>query len=648
MNWQPIDFQGIISLDSPVINLLHQYLDEQESLLARAILESIPSKLQPAILSYNPNTSIKLPDAIESFSKKCSLNHDEIKTLSPDTDWQPTVNKINKAYWQYTEILEGCVTELFQQLDHIGLEHWHSRLSEVISTIKELLSHKIEDLIWNIKRLEAQLWKFRLALYPTYNYKRYYAKISFLWSSLLDKKLTRNLNQTQSFLRMQYARFVKRYGNYLKLQEQVEKSLEKFDTYPVIAQLDRESQRLLKKLYQLLKLWEMNQSSKAVPSRELILALRHALSIEKAISLFIDYHAGLKTLLFSYSSSLKKQGEQFFEEEQSKETMEVALSHTHAEIHSLGTTISHYRDFLLRSDPDPYVRSRLGFSEWIVGPEPAQTKPLLELGYDVDHLDELCKHLEVALKRDPKAKGQISFEEVDPEISKMLHEMSQPLATRRMMRNRAENIIEMLEKLDEWGSFSYGIVDYVGIILSKLIRIDWKYHVSFEFNSFHQLYNIHNGLVEHVDDRSHVNRMQKFTKLLQRVQDWVSKHRTQRHFHDIELDMNDIKVYLQDFFAHAQRLSADSLTPREQRDKLIKDISQQLLEYRYLFGNFFYQLRQNENEGQLVRNQFLFVDQYFESIEVKLQEMRNQEYEIPEQGKEQEPNKEGESEDKEF
>jgi len=633
MSWQPIDFQGLVSLDTPVIDLLYQYLDEQESALGRAILDAIPPNMQTPILGYGSNTVIRLSDAIEMFSKKCATHSIEQDNLATKDDWKPTAEKINKAMWNYVEALEGCVIELFQQLEQIGLEQWHSRLPQVLGTIKELLQHKIEDLIWAIKRLEDQLWRYRLNLQPKNNFQHWHTKLSSLWSSILDKDLTKNLEKTQAFLRTNYTKFLKRYGGYVKLQEEVEQSLEKFDNFPIINGLEKDNQKLFKKLYQLLKLWELNQTAKAVPNRELTLALRHALSIEKATLIFKEYYINLKKLLFGQSRTFKNQGERILENSVAKVAMQENIEYGQHEIHMLAMTIFHYRDFLLKADPDPYVRSRLGFSESIVGPEPAQTKPLIELGYDIEKLGQLSAQLLEAIKKNDHI--QLSISEIDAEITHALHEIGHPLATKRMIRQKAERIIENLMLLDQWTAFSWDIVDYVGSTLSKLIRIDWKYFVVFEFLNFHELYSIHQGLILPINDRSHNNRLQKFTKLLNHVQQWVVKHRTQSHFHDIELDMNDIKIYLQDFLAFVQRIASDTSIPPEKLNIVSQDIAQELLEYRYLFGNFFYQLRQHESEGQLIRRQFLFVDQYFESVDLKLHEMTNREPSTPPQETEQ-------------
>lgn len=630
MSWQPIDFQGITSIDTSLVDLIHQYLEEKEGDLSKSILEAIPEELIPA-LPYSFNTPIKLSDAIEMFNKKC-LQITMGTITNEGLNWKRTVHEINQALWEYVEVLEGCATELYQQLEQIGLEQWHPRLPHVVSTINELLLHKMEDLTWGIKRLEGNLWKYRISCEKQLNRSTLLLNLSHYWKSLLDRDLTGNLDKCQAFLRSQSYKFLKRYGGYVELQEKVDKYLEKLETYPVLSSLERSSQIQFKKLYQLLKLWELNRQEKAVPSRELVLAIRHALSIEKAIGLIKEYYDAFKAHLFRQSRSLKNLGERLLTDDSLKNNFKENITQCLEEIHMMGATSAGYRDFLLRADPDPYVRSRLGFSEWITGPEPAQTKPLLDLGYEMESLNTLCERLGDALDRDPEISAS-AIDQVDPTIKRALHEMNQPLVTHRMMRNKAEVVLDGLQKLNEWEAFSQDVVHYVGQVFLALLRRDWKFQVVHELNLFHQLYQIHQGLLKPIDDRAHTARLQKFTKLLHQIQDWVSKNRAQSHFHDIEMDLNDIKEYLQDFLGYVQRVFQDKHLTFEKAQEWKAKIDQELLEYRFLFGSFFYHLRQNEVEGQLIRRQCLFVDQYFETVEQLLYEVENRTFESPEEPK---------------
>ena len=69
------------------------------------------------------------------------------------------------------------------------------------------------------------------------------------------------------------------------------------------------------------------------------------------------------------------------------------------EIKELTKTMAAYRDFLLKTDPNPYVSSRWGFAEWVVGPEPHRAKRMLGLVYSGTELhsafDKFCRELDL-------------------------------------------------------------------------------------------------------------------------------------------------------------------------------------------------------------------------------------------------------------
>ncbi|MBA3957623.1 MAG: hypothetical protein H0X51_04405 [Parachlamydiaceae bacterium] len=629
MSWKPIDFHGIVSLDTPLVDLLQSYIDEKESEVAYTILRALPLSENAPNLTPERTTDLKLSDAVEVFTKQNYQDGDPSPAISLE-EWNASVKRINTALWSYVETIEGCISELFQQLDAIGLEQWHTRLAQVVTSIKDLLSHKMEDLAWSIRRLEIQLRKGRQACEAPNSLQLLWTKVSYLWNSILDRSLLSHLKKNQEQLRSQYNKFMQRYRGFLQLQEQVDKSIEKLSNYQTLTSMDQEVGESFVKLYHLLKLWELNRTAKALPEREFIIALRNTMGVDKAALLFKDYHAALSKQLFEKSLHIKQHADDVTEDSPHRQLLLNQVSGYQTEAHLLGATIAHYREFLLRADPDPYVSTRLGFSDWVVGPEPIQTKPLLNLGYDVEALSELLERFEHAINKDP-SQQQMDRANLDQAVQESLHEMSHPLATHRQMRSEAEKILNTMQQLDELGSTDENSIFYFNQVFAKLLRADWKYHVVFGFPLFHQLFAIHKGLLPAIQDRHHAVRLIKFKKLLQQILEWVKAQKTQAHAHDIELDMNDIKGYLQDFLGYLQRIINDSHLTKEKASQLKQEVAQELLEYRYLFGNFFYRLRQNETEGPLIRRQFLFVDQYFETIEYKLHELSQRSWPEPEQ-----------------
>jgi len=627
MTWKPIDFQGIVSLEKSVVDHLKQYLNEKESQLGNTITHAIhtfPTETLPVVIPFSSGDALRLSDAVMAFGKNVSEISKSERSLVPADDWESAIREINEALWEYNEVLEGCVTELFQQINQIGVEGWSPGLLGVVRSIKTMLLDQMDQLGVVEEQLEGLLWKYRWACESRKGRGVWFKKIWYKWRRLLDRNLGSFLKETKKSLNLRYQKFVDRYHRYQSLNQKIDKSVAKFDGYQVFNELDEDVQKELKHLYRLIKLWKYNSESRLLPQENTIQALRKSFRAEKSYQLFHEYYEELQESLFDRSRLLKRNLNEFFQEVINRPLAHDMISGCRKELHTLAAMISSYRNFFLKTHPNPYVRSRWGFPEWIVGPEPESSMALLHLVFDVEKLEDLFNELEGALKEGKEPQNNYTLERKYREIEKILHEMGQPLTTRSVMRSRAEELLERLEDMNELGSFNENVVGYVGKIFSKALRADWQYHVLFEFPLFHELYAIHQGILGSYENRHHLNRMNKFKDLIVQIEDWVKRRDVHRHMHEIEMDMNDMKESLQEFLVYVQRMTDRVEAEKETLENVIQDIQLQLLEYRYLFGNFFHYLHQYEPDGKLIRNQFLFVDQYFETVENRLQDLRSE------------------------
>lgn len=626
MIWQAIDFQGIASFDKALSEQLQQYLEDKQTYYSQLIATSIPAELGASAPQLPPSdVHKKLSEGVGIFTRKVNQS-----LLSPSTDkarWESVANSLNTSMWEYTELLQGIAVELFQQLEQVGIEQWRPELLRVVEAIKESLLHHMEDLKWALKRLESSLWEYRLSQTP--QSKSLVSRFLTIWKTIIDPNIVKNLEKSQKFLNFRYQNFQHRYEQYMDLDKQIEKRMSKFLSYHILGTLESDYQENFKRLYRMLKLWKLNQQAKAVPERELIRVLRYSINPEKASNLFKSYFQALQNKLFSQSRRLKEPLDQSQDEigaaNQAIRQLEFqsSLSGQRFELHTLGATISAYRSFLLESDPNPYVRTRGGFSEWIVGQEPSQTKLLTEQEFDIEKLDAHYKQLSESF-RNPSETTPTSQEQICQQIQAILHDMGQPLASNSMMTHLANMFVNKLSEINELGSHNSEIVEQVTTLLSRAMRADWKYTALYDIPLFHDLYTIHMHILPPVTDRNHINRLRQFKLLIDKLRHWVHEKNVQIHLHEIELTINDTKAYLQDFFAQIQRISRDDSFTKANGPAVISNIYQQLLEYRYLFGHFFHQLHQTEMEEKLLRNRFLFVDHYFESIENKLIEMKEE------------------------
>ncbi len=611
MSWRSIDFRGLSDLDQKIVDQLEQYLHQKETRLAHQILNSI----QPTVLeTFSPllpfgGGHLKLSEAVEGFTKKVRLLVQGGTNDIPKDNGERVVKELNEALWEFTEVLEGSVVELFQQIKQVSVDRWHLSISRAVHAIKDMLIHYIEDVIWTIRRLEKPLRDYCARFQPKGGMLQ---RLGLYWRSYVDPTLLKNLNQSEAFLKQQYEAFDKRYLDYMHISVKVEDALQKMKNYPVLALLDVPEQNLYVDVFRLLKALEINRKPKGTLAQETIRSLKHLASIDSVVRVLRVYYRELKDAFFNSSLELKGLDKDPAVFKESLEKLKAKVRDYHYELQQLISTMGHYRTFLLKTDPNPYVRTRWGFSEWVVGPEPVKAKKVLNLIYSGEELSGGYARFFKSLDRDLITQ-QRHEDQAHQEIEKLLHEMGQPLISRFMMRNRAERLLEQLRECDEIGSAHLDTIYYVEEVLSKAMREDWKYHVLHEFPAFHELYRQHQGLSDYIEDPAHAFRMDRFRLLFDQIEEWVSTGDIYAHVHEIELDVNDMKTYLQDFLATVQRAvkekSSDPFL-----DETIYKFKQELLEYRYLFGQFFFALLAKDGNGQL-RNQFLFVDQYFESIE---------------------------------
>lgn len=513
--------------------------------------------------------------------------------------------------WEHVELLEGCIQELFVQIASVSIDRWDAVLAATVSGFKELLARNLknsEELLEEIEGGKASSLLARL-------------KSWLAWRLPVDKGLRRTLQRTKRLLDKLYGQFAERYAAYEKRSKAVAAQAEKLKEYEVLLSLGGGLTDEFKRLYRLLKLWDNGEKYREDFPKEMLVALKQ-FPREKTMQLFLRYFHALEDALYDKSRALKSAPRQLFSEVQGRAFFLETLKSQRREVHTLGATINKYKELSLRSDPNPYVRSRWGFVETPVGPEPKYATKLADLGYAVEELDLSYVRLIAALERGPNDSDQGLLAEADASIQEYLHTMSQPLIPAHLERYCSDKVLHILERLDELGSYGRAVVDYSRYVLARLLKADWRGYILQEMPLFQQLYILHQNTSEIAGDVNHRRRLEKLDILLKQVR-YKMRAEGSVAMNDIEYDVNDIKGYLQDFLATLQRTSKVENLSAVRARCYIEDASQCLLEYRYLFSAFFSSL-QHEAEGIYLRCQFSFVDHYFDSFEETIQAFRDQ------------------------
>lgn len=506
--------------------------------------------------------------------------------------------------WNEVDLLEGASSELFARLDRIPLFHWSDSLFRVVRELVSLLAERFGLLLNLVEAADTEQRRQT-------SFERLLS--CFSAKQRLDPKLSVHLREGKERLVAQSAQYETVRSEYLLLAERADQEMEQLRAFRVLPDLDTNDQNGYVNLARLLRILELYLSK--VPKEEGIFvekmkqALHEVSHMQRAIQIFENYFFALQKAFFQLSRAWKYSGGE------QKEGLLERLRADRKELLCFNETLLRERKFILASFPDPYVGACLGFTDWTVAAEPVLAKRVLRLIYFAQDWDDLLRGLEVKME----AGMQRSSVEEDG-VKNALREMSRPLLSKHHRRQAAEGYVNALDQLDEIGSGELATVRFMGEALRKgmrLDRVDQNLHL---FPRFHRIFALHQGLVERFEDPSHQVRMEHFRALQERLSGAIQKGDIYTHEHEIELDLAEMKRFLQDFLAAIQRAHKEKETDLFLVDTVSK-YQNQLMDYQYLFGSFFHQLLQKGGEHDVWRPYFAFVDRYLEAAERLLSQM---------------------------
>lgn len=620
MLWKPINFQGIVVIDKELVGQLRSYLDEKSRLLAEKIVAAFCG--QEAIESTTTPWVLQEAIRMVNTTVEAASSEDQGEGASINGPWRPVREAVDAASWEYIEVLEGCTVEFLQQLNNVRLDRLTLEVLQSIDSVRMLVMEHLDRAQESLASVNNALKQWRDATQPRQSAFHRLLRAAPWRKVVLDRSLFDHLQKTKEALDRRDHELKDAYQEYNRLSLKVQRSLHKLDEYQVLKTLEAPAGDKFGEIYRFLKMWKTNLKSRVLPDQDFVRIVRSITTPQDVITVCKEYYLALREGLFQISRALKSGAPRSNEEvAELRRKMRTKLTGLSAEIHSLGSSIGRFRDFLLRTDPNPYVRSRWGFSEWVVGPEPREAKELMHIGYEVEGLDTIFFQLTQSLERDGTVATTLRLMPAYGSIQSVLHEMGQPLASVGMMRTSADSLVDLLDELDELGSTQATVVTFMGEVLGKGLRADWKYHVLHELPQFHQLYRTHMGIVGPIDDPTHRSYFQKMRRLRDQVKEWTKAGDILAHAPEIEKELEEVKGYLQEFLSALHSIDEGQQLSRTQILSTTTKRRQALLEYRYLFGGICQLIVQNQQGGDQMRNQYLFIDQYFEFIENKLNEL---------------------------
>ena len=614
MLWKPINFQGVVVIDRELVDQLRQYLDDKEGALARQIVHAF----QVGGAEEAPSTrALTLGDAAAASKDSVEVLLQAREEGVAGLDRAELNDALDRALWDYVEVLEGSATEFLQQLDHVRLDRLTLDTLQAIDAVKLMIIEKVKRVSDAVVQVDSTLSRYIEGSQPNLPvWTRVTRRLG--WGTVsLDAALTAHLAKTEEALVSRDRQLKDSYQEYNRLSLKVQGSLHKLEGYQILKTLDSGKQEEFADIYRLLKMWKANLRSRGLPEKDVTRILRIKVSVPQVTEVFRSYYRSLTDALYDISRQLK---ETESVDKGVRRQLREQVDGYSRELHSLGSSVSRFRDFLLRTDPNPYVRARWGFTERITGAEPKETRDLQRLAFEIEGLDDLYRKIVESLQVEG-APGPLRSQSSYQQIQRAVHELSQPLASRPLMRKRGDYLVDLVEELDELGTTDGAVVNYVGEVLSKALRADWKYHVLHENPGFRRMFRIHFGIAPVADDPDHTSRIERLNTAFDELKEWAKGGSIWRPGEDVEAALEDIKGVMQEFLTALQSVGqAGELTDAQLSD-FVTQKRRQLLELRFQFGRFCVRRLQVHPEGVQLRNQFLFVDQYFEFIENKLNDL---------------------------
>lgn len=620
MIWKPIDFEKIVSLDSSIFTQFTEFLENKETDLANAIFDAF--QLSPADFPelMNKDNHLEINEAIDSIGKKIRLLPLHTMKTQTGKNWTSLTVSINNALWGYIEILEESITELFQQIEQIGFEKWSVSLMQIVESFEEFLKDRIEAVIWSIRRLEKILKDYRKKCEKQQIGWNFLYRLFVNSKSILDTSLEKNLKKSEQVLTKSFLDFSNSFLSYGKLNKKVQEDAHKLRGYLVLSQLDEENRDRYINIYRFLKLNELNEETKILPSYQTRNLLTNIATPTIVLNVFAHYLEALFNALFEDSRELKLI-QDTTEIEKTKKSVSQLLPFYKKEWQTLMTTFSRYEFFLEEDNEKKF--SLLEFLRSYFSEKKNEQEEQAQNGFKeaLERYGNILEQFTDEIGKESTTMNRFKQTHDYTEIQKILHEMTQPLISKMSMITYIDSLLLSSRELQELASSDPEIVDYMNDILSAILRLDWKYLVCFDNPLFYEIFHIHEGILDMPEERASTIRREKVKDLLMQLEEWVAEGSTQSHISEIEHDVNDIRSYLQDFLGSIQRIIREYKDKPEYKEAL-RSQAAQLLDYRFFFGKFFYFLEDSGSHGKNLHRNMLFVHQYFESMENLLKDWK--------------------------
>lgn len=582
-----MDSQARFLLDQALFEDLKSYLEGKKVALQDALLLSIARPPGAPFLPQPEQDNMRLRDAVDLFEERWQGLG---TTLLRSLDEESLAERLSNILWNYIEILEGMGRELFDQLLEVPVDEWDQDLYDRLDQTKIYLALKLKEIDEFTPALESSL---RRLFYKCNQQKRFgfWKQFRLRLRGILDPELLKRVHEAELYLHNHFVLFAKQFVFLKKIETSLAKEEYKFQHFALLSQLEKEKQRQFRRLWRLLKIWEVASREKVDLSSALQGPFRTLFPPGKTTQLLREYLAQFKQNIFQLARQSRVEKDI---------AAQAVICSWRAEMSTLIEVISSFRRYLLLTEN--------GGKRWPLAQEPRRTRELLQLGQESEQADQwlatLFEAQELSDGEDIDI-DRMKFKRVD----KLLLDMGQPLISRSVMKRLSSELVNDLTHIQELCSPLPEVSELMLDTLLCAVKIDQKHETLIATPGFLAVWEIHRGLSHLNQSAAHLKRLKLYKKVTQHLKHWLLEHELTRHTLEAEHEIHDIQAALQEFYH-----SLDERLSYEQ----IRELQKELLAERLFFAHFFQFLREKNHEGLHMRTEFAFVDNYFNAIDDRL------------------------------
>lgn len=509
---------------------------------------------------------------------------------------------LNQAIWNYLELIEGNIVELFEQINRANVNFWNEILLDNLTAITLILQDYLAELDLLIGVLEDLLREKRTIPYIANT--PFYWLIHFIFkrSSFLDRQIRVNIKNSQAFLNIQFSSLQAKINKTITEKYKIAKEVKSLKKQIGLSQMDKIEREQFLNFYKSLMLWNFVIQNKMISKQDFWKYFDFTYPPKKIIELLLNYDEGLFNSFYRLCREWREA-----HDIKIIEKMEL-LAHERLLLENI---LHKYRSMLLFLNPNPYISTKLGFSEHVVGMEPTHSLHLKEILFSLADLKKLMQRFNENLIKQTLEDSETKHNRLKQAIELLTHQMGQPLMSRKSMAGLIDKMLTSLEELDELGGSAGDVGELITAALLTLLNYDWSYQILYENERFNELYHIHLQLEKKGESLVQESQLRKIKGRLNELKSLLKQPDPFKIINDAESSLTEINALLQAFF-YATKIAWEKADEME-KILLEEKIKLDLLEYYALFSHFLGCLSKNEPNGKLFLNSFFTVKQYLDA-----------------------------------